>query len=70
MPEIGGREPPQQEGPSTPSGDGATGKSSGKGRAGRADLALTAGLVIYVLLLAVATMGELFEVDSILKWFR
>ena len=34
------------------------------------DLAITIGLIVYVFLLAVATVGEVFEVDAILKWFR
>ena len=36
----------------------------------RWDLALTVALVVYVVLLAVATYGEIFENDAILGWFR
>lgn len=36
----------------------------------KVDLALTIGLVVYVLLLGIATIAEVFEIDSILRWFR
>ena len=59
--------------PGTPPGasPGEMSAAAGAGRENRrADFALTVGLVVYVLLLAVATCGEILEIDSILKWFR
>ena len=35
-----------------------------------ADRALTTALVLYVILLAVATYAEVFENEAILRWFR
>ncbi len=35
-----------------------------------ADGALTAGLILYVVVLAIATYAEVFENEAILRWFR